>query len=98
MIKERNPIVVIILMMITFGIYALFWYYWTKNELNELGADIPSYIFVFIPILNIYWMIKYIVGYGKATGKSAFALFLALVIFNPIGVYMIQSALNEHAK
>ncbi|MHA1353420.1 MAG: DUF4234 domain-containing protein [Candidatus Heimdallarchaeaceae archaeon] len=39
MIKERNPIVVIILMMITFGIYALFWYYWTKNELNELGAD-----------------------------------------------------------
>lgn len=85
-------------MLITFGIYGLFWYYWTKNELNELGANIPSFILVFIPVLNLIWFIMYIIGYGKATGKSSFVLFLAYIIFNPIAVYMVQSALNEHAQ
>ena len=42
--KERNILLIYILGFVTFGLYILYWLYETKKELEELGADIPSFI------------------------------------------------------
>lgn len=35
--KVRNPLVVVILSLITFGIYFLFWYFFVNRELRDIG-------------------------------------------------------------
>jgi heme/copper-type cytochrome/quinol oxidase subunit 4 len=62
-LQERNILLVYILSFVTVGIYFIYWLYKTKNELKELGANIPSFILFFIPIANIYWLYKYTEGW-----------------------------------
>ena len=58
-IKKRSVALVLILSIVTFGIYAIYWLYATKEEMNDLGAEIPTFILAFIPILNFYFTWKY---------------------------------------
>ena len=58
-IQKRNLLVVYLLGFITLGIYFLYWYYATKEEMNEMGADIPTAILLIIPIANLYFLYKY---------------------------------------
>jgi hypothetical protein len=98
-LKERNILLVYILSFITLGIYYLYWLYKTKNELNELGANIPSFILYFIPIVNIYWLYRYTEGWAHVTKKDNaviyFILFLLVGIIKP---YLVQRDLNEIAR
>lgn len=99
MVEQRNPLMVLILMVITFGIYGLVWMVKTKNEMNELGADIPTAWFIIIPVLNIYWIWKYCEGFANVTQKmDAIVLFLIDIIFYPAFVWVVQSGLNEKAQ
>ena len=50
--KNRNPIAVALLPLITFGIYSLYWQVKTKGEMNSLGADIPTAWLIVIPLVN----------------------------------------------
>lgn len=45
---------VLLLPLITFGIYQIVWYVKTKNEMNQLGATIPTAWLVIVPIVNIW--------------------------------------------
>jgi len=103
MVKERNPILVILFTMITCGIYALYWYYATSKELNEKGALETSagmmLLYMFIPILNFVAMWKYakaIEALSKGE-KGAGMLFVIALVFAPAFFYMAQSELNKHA-
>ncbi len=99
-VKHRSPILVIVLSLITFGLYALYWWYQTKNEMNSLGASIPTFILAIIPIVNFYWMWKYCEAYAKYVKKddsAALLTFLAFLIFFPIGQYLVQVDLNKIA-
>ena len=100
MVKQRNPFMVIVLSLCTFGIYALFWYVWTKNEMNELGAEIPTAWLIIVPIANIYWLWKYCEGVEKVSkGETqGIMVFLMMILLGPIGMWMVQSALNKLAK
>ena len=97
--KKRSPAVVLILMCVTFGIYAMIYFYKTKEEMNTLGAGIPSYILIFIPIANIYWIWKWCAGVEKVTNKamSAGLAFVLLLCLSVIGVAVVQSKLNTVA-
>ena|SRR3989338_2242627 len=100
-IKKRDPIMAIVLSMLTLGIYALYWYWQTKNEMNGLGANIPTFIMFFIPIVNFYWLWKYCEGYAKYVKKDESAgiiVLLAFLLFFPIGQYLVQTELNKMAK
>jgi hypothetical protein len=73
--------------------------YKTKNELNELGANIPSFILFFIPVVNIFWLYKYTEGWAYVTKKDNtviyFILFLLVGIIMP---YLVQRDLNQIAR
>ena len=97
--KERNILLVYILGFVTFGIYFLYWLYKTKNELNELGANIPSFILALIPIVNIFWLYKYTEGWAYVTKKdNAIIYFILFFLVNIIMPYIVQRDLNEIAR
>lgn len=95
--KRRSPILVLILPIITFGIYALVWYVITKREMNRRSAGIPTAWLIIIPLVNIYWMWKFSEGVGKVTrGQMSGAVaFIVLFFLGPIGMAIVQSSLNR---
>ena len=60
-IKNRNMIMQVVLMIITLGLYAIYWYYSTLKELHIANGKDPGAgmwtVFLFISILNwfSYW-------------------------------------------
>ena len=100
MVKERNPITVIVLMMCTCGIYALFWMFETGKELKELGAEIPALWFILIPGLNLYFGYKYLEEWHRIVKyEQDFIMVLVLYfVFMPIVIYWVQTELNKLAK
>ena len=96
---KRNPIAVFFLCLITFGIYAIFWYYWTKHEMVAKGADIPTMWLLLIPIVNIWWMWKYCQGVEKVTKghMSGVVAFILIWLLNVIGIAILQNEFNQVA-
>jgi len=96
---RRSPISIILLSIITLGIYYLVWYVSTKNEMNAKGASIPTAWLLIIPIANVFWMWEFGKGVEVVTSKamgagSAFAL---LFFLGTIGGAIVQSNLNKVA-
>ena len=98
-VKNMNPLVVIALFMFTFGIFPIYWYYKTKVELNNKGAQIPTFWYIIIPIVNIYWMYKFMEGFIKATKSDANPVLYFIGMFVPLVnlymVYTIQTGMNK---
>ncbi len=97
--KNRSMLAVLLLPIITFGIYPLFWFASTKREMNRLGTDIPTAWLVIIPLINFWWMWKWSEGVehvtnGKMSGPVAFLLML--VIPWP-GLAVVQDSFHKHA-
>ncbi len=99
MVKHRNVVLVYLFFMITFGIYGIYWLVSTKNEMNSLGAQIPTGWLLIIPIANIYWVYKYCEGFAQYVKKDNNAvLWFVLYIF--VGIIMpaiVQLELNKMA-
>lgn len=95
--QQRNPIAVFFLTIVTFGIYGIVWSVKTKEEMKQLGADIPTAWLIIVPLLNLYWLWKYSQGVEKVTsGQLAGALaFVLLLILGPIGMAIVQSDFNK---
>ncbi len=99
-IKRRNPALVIIFTIITFGIYEIYWFVKTKNEINSLGAEIPTAWLLIIPIANLYWEYKYAEGFSKYVKKddNAILWFLLLLFVAPVAMIIFQVELNKLVK
>src|SRR5262245_31345335 len=95
--NKRSVAAVIILTIVTFGIYSLVWFVKTKGEMVKHGADIPSAILIIIPIANIYWQWKWSGGVEHVTrGKASQAVtFLLIFLLGLIGMAVVQSWLNR---
>jgi hypothetical protein len=95
--KQRSPVAVFFLTLITFGIYGLVWCVKTKNELNQLGAQIPTAWLLLIPFVGFYWAWKYSEGVEKATGGeiSGVLAFVLLCLLGVIGMAILQSEFNK---
>ena len=59
---KRSPASVVILTLVTLGIYGLVWMIKTKNEMVKCGADIPTGWLLIVPIAQIYWFWKFAGG------------------------------------
>ncbi len=100
MVKNRNPILVVVLSIITIGIYGIYWLYSTKKEMVELGASIPTFWLIIIPIVNIYWLYKYSVGTAHVAKKESsmgLIYFLLWLVFAPAAMILTQIELNKLA-
>lgn len=97
--KQRSVVMVIVLSIITFGIYALVWMVKTKNEMNAQGANIPTAWLLIVPIVSIWWMWKYSGGVEHVTrGKfSQVIAFILMFVLGVIGMAIIQDSFNKSA-
>ena len=98
-LSRRSLIKVYVFGIITLGIYFIFWLIKTKNEMNSLGAEIPTAWLLIIPIANIYWLYRYAEGFSKVIKKDNnpglwFILFWLVPIIIPA---IVQSELNKIA-
>ena len=79
-------------------IYHFYWLYATKHEMTDRGAEIPTTLLAFIPLVNYYWMWKWSQGVEHVTrGKmSAGVAFLMMIFLGYIiGPAIIQSTFND---
>jgi hypothetical protein len=95
--KQRKPAAVFFLSLITFGIYALVWHVKTKNELNRLGANIPTAWLLIVPLANLYWIWCYAQGVEQVTkGQiSAVLALILLLLLSIVGIAILQSEYNK---
>ena len=98
-IKRRNPVLVIIFSIITCGIYSIYWFVKTKEEINSLGAEIPTAWLLIIPIANLYFQFKYVEGFSTHVKKddNAIMWFLLLFFVGPVAMILFQVELNKLA-
>ncbi|MDR3646761.1 MAG: DUF4234 domain-containing protein [Candidatus Babeliales bacterium] len=91
-IKHRSILEIAILTVITFGIYPFVWLFKTRNEINSLGADIPTAWLIFVPFGNIYFYYKYCEGFSTYVKRSNSTLeyfILTIIVF--IGIKSFAS-------
>ncbi|ALE92880.1 hypothetical protein AOC05_12200 [Arthrobacter alpinus] len=95
-LKKRSPLAVLLLPLITFGIYQIVWYVKTKNEMNQLGAQIPTAWLVIVPIVNIWWLWENSSGVERVTknGLSKVSSFLLVLLLGSIGGAIVQNTFN----
>ncbi len=95
--KNRQPILVLILIFVTCGFYAIYWYVNTKIEMKKLGADIPTAWLLLIPLVNLWWLWRWAKGVEQVT-KGAWgtvpAFFLCWLV-GFVGIPLTQSYLNK---
>jgi hypothetical protein len=98
---KRSVVAVILLTIFTLGIYGLIWQVKTKNEMNRVGAQIPSAWLLVVGLilfpLAIYWMWKFAGGVEHVTrGKQTQVIaFILMFVLGLIGIAIIQSELNK---
>ncbi len=98
--KHRSPAAVLLLPIITFGIYSLVWIVKTKGEINALvSTKVPTAWLLIVPIANFVFLWKYAGGAAEVT-KNALSqglAFVLLLILGPIGQAVVQSYYNKVA-
>lgn len=97
---KRSPAAVLILSLVTFGIYGLVWYVKTKGEMVKCGAEIPTAWLLIVPIANLYWIWKWSQGVehvtrGKSSAGMTFIMVLVVNQFFFIGSAIVQGSLNK---
>jgi len=95
--QQRNPIGIVLLTIVTLGIYGLVWMVKTKGEMNARGAAIPTAWLLIVPFVNFYWLWKYSQGVEQVTSKSMSApvAFILLLLLGMIGSAIIQVEFNK---
>lgn len=95
--KHRSPVAVLLLPLITLGIYGLYWEVMTKIEMNNQGANIPTAWLIIVPLVNIWWLWKYSEGVEQITKQkmSGVLAFILIFLLGFIGAAIIQDAFNK---
>ena len=106
MVKHRSLLAVLVLPVATLGIYGLYWFYRTSDEMIRLTESdenpLAWLIMSLIPVLNVVaiWnqakAVERLSKQGGAAGFSATFVFVLWVI-PPLAMLMIQAELNARA-
>ena len=109
MIKHRNMFLQVLWMILTLGIYSMYWFYATCVEMSEYLSKIGEKrndeialwtVLLFLPFVGVYSMYKQGELYEILSNKGVDRwIILLLWVFFPPGVwFIIQRKLNELAK
>jgi hypothetical protein len=94
----------ILLFLVTFGLYQIYWTVVTKRELNTLGARIPTAWLLIIPVVNIYFLYTFAQGYAKVVVNderptATLVYFLLLMCLYPlVSMLVMQFQMNQYAE
>ena len=104
-IKRRNMWVQVLLAIITLGIYTIYWFYVTLEELhrangNQDGGGCLWTILYLIPIANLFAYWHQSQEYDKfVSGKyPGIAIFILWIVFAPVVWFLVQRDLNAAAE
>lgn len=106
--KKREELTVVLLGLFTCGIYSLYWFYTTAEDLNVEDDEEPLMNYILAILLGIvtcgiyliYWDYKFYQKVDKVTGENnAIVNFLLVLFLIPIvGMAIAQNSINSHAK
>ena len=96
-LKEGSLGLQVGLMIITGGLYALYWFYSTASQLDKATNQDLMPILGIIPLANIIsaWQISN--AAEAVTDQSGVVIFVLFLVFGPISWYWVQSGINKHA-
>ncbi len=104
-IKYRNMFMQVILAIITFGIYTIYWYYVTLEELSEANGELEGSgcmwtILYIIPFINLFANWHHSSEYSKFVDNKypEIAIFILWIVFSPVVWFLVQSDLNRAAR
>lgn len=102
---RRDVFLVIFYSIITCGIYSIYWFYRTTEELNQFEKNEPlqNYIVAILlsivtcGIYGIYWMYKFYRKVDNVTRENNCIINLVLSLFfsGLVGMAIVQNSLNK---
>jgi Domain of unknown function (DUF4234) len=103
-IKNRSLGMQVLLMVVTCGIYAIYWFYQTACELQEATGDSEASpalwtVLIFVPFGGLYSHYKYAELYEKWSRDhfNRWLLFVLGIVFVPAVWFIVQTELNRVA-
>lgn len=103
-IKYRNMFVQVILAIVTFGIYTIYWYYVTLDELHKAngrseGAGMWTFLSI-IPFVQLFAYWRHSFEYASFVDDKypGIAIFILWIVFSPAAWFLVQLDLNQSAR
>jgi hypothetical protein len=95
---EKSLGIQTVLMIVTGGLYSLYWFYSTASQLDKGTDQSLTPILGIIPGLNLIsaWQISN--AAESVTDQSSIILFVLFLVFAPISWYWVQSGMNQAAS
>ncbi|MCH8206186.1 MAG: DUF4234 domain-containing protein [Chloroflexi bacterium] len=94
----------VVLVIVTLGIYAVYWYYVTLKELHiangkDEGAGVWT-VLSLIPFANLFSWWHYSMEYEEFSKRKypGIAIFILFLVFSPVVWFLVQSDLNKAAS
>ena len=103
MIKQRNMVMQVLLMIITLGIYGIYWFYVTSKEMIEYrnlngSAGLWTVLYI-LPFVNLYAVYKQGEAVEALTEAkiNRWIIFILWLVFSPASWFITQTELNSRA-
>jgi hypothetical protein len=104
-IKYRNMFIQVILYVITLGIYGLYWFYVTFNEMSTANGKTEDTgclwtFLLLIPIASLFSLWKHSMEYAEFVDNKypGIAVFILWILFAPAVWFLVQLDLNRAAR
>ncbi len=103
-IKYRNMFLQVVLVIVTFGIYVIYWFYQISVELKENANDAAASpglwtVLFFIPFGAFYSWYKFAELYEKWSPDhfDKWLLWVLYLVFSPAVWFIVQTEMNKKA-
>ncbi|HRF70546.1 MAG: DUF4234 domain-containing protein [Anaeroplasmataceae bacterium] len=106
--QNRSVVTVVLLSIFTCGIYSIYWFYVTANELNNEKPEDPLMNYILAILLGIvtcgiyllYWDYKFYKKVDEVTGSNdAIVNFVvSLFLTSIVGMAIAQNSINRHVE
>jgi cytochrome bd-type quinol oxidase subunit 2 len=104
-IKKRSMVVQVLLIIMTLGFYAIYWFYQTAQELKTVARDESASpalwtLLLFVPFGILYSYFQYAELYEKVSTEkiNKWIIFILWFCFSPAVWFMVQRDLNNWAE
>lgn len=104
-VKKRNMWIQVLLMVVTFGIYGLYWFYVASSELKVVARDeeaAPTLwtVLLFVPFGVFYSYFMFASLYEKVGAEkiNKWIIFILWFFFSPAVWFLVQRDLNQFAE